>query len=100
LDPQAAKRSIPEDNLVNTDNKVCIKRLSNAEFRKLVVITKCLCEPCPRVYTDTISESILIECKDPKHNTGIEKVEGREANPNPNQTSEQMQPSPGDDVPG
>jgi hypothetical protein len=70
LDPQAAKRSIPEDNLVNTDNKVCIKRLSKAECksRKAVIITKCLCEPCPRVYTDTISESILIECKDPKHN--------------------------------
>lgn len=69
MDPQAAKRSIPEDNLVNTDNKVDIKSLSKAECksRKAVIITKCLCEPCPRVYTDTISESILIECKDPHH---------------------------------
>ena len=54
-----------------------------------------LTEPCPRFYTDTISESLMTECKDPKHNTNsntdIEKVEEEEgkvtrpANPNLNQ---------------
>ena len=37
--------------------------------KTLVVITKCLCDPCPVFYTDTISESILIRCKDPRHSS-------------------------------
>jgi hypothetical protein len=32
-----------------------------------ILITKCLTDPCSIFYTDTISESILIECKDPRH---------------------------------
>lgn len=32
-----------------------------------IVVTKCLSTECTGVYTDTISESILIICKDPKH---------------------------------
>jgi hypothetical protein len=70
LDPQAAQHSIPEENLLaSNDAKESIKRLFNAdnEFRKIVVITKCLGEPCPRFYTDTLSESIFIECRDPRH---------------------------------
>jgi hypothetical protein len=70
LPPQAAQRSIPEENLLaSNDTKESIKRLSNtqSDFRKKVVITKCLCDPCPGLYTDTISESLLIECRDPRH---------------------------------
>jgi hypothetical protein len=32
-----------------------------------IIITKCLSDPCPIFYTDTMSQSILIECKDPRH---------------------------------
>jgi hypothetical protein len=70
LDPQAAQHSIPEDSLLTTNNvKESIKRLSDAvtKVRKVVVISRCLCDPCPGFYTDTLSESILIECKDPRH---------------------------------
>jgi hypothetical protein len=71
LEPEAAKPSIPEENVLvdNNNTKQSIKSLSNADnkFRKRVIITKCLCEPCPRFYTDTISESIIIECKNSKH---------------------------------
>jgi hypothetical protein len=69
LDPHAAKHSIPNDNLVTIDNKVCAKRISKIEpgSRRIVIITKCLCDPCPRFYTDTVSESIFIECRDPRH---------------------------------
>lgn len=35
-----------------------------------IVITKCLIKPCPRIYTDSLSESILIHCKDPIHAKG------------------------------
>ena len=34
---------------------------------KPIYVTKCLSEKCTGSYTDTISESILILCKDPKH---------------------------------
>lgn len=58
----------PEDNLVITNNSVSIKRLSTSECRskKLVVITKCLCDPCPRLYTD-IFKTILIVCNHLSH---------------------------------
>jgi hypothetical protein len=70
LEAEAARPSIPEENLLDSNNaKESIKRLSNADtqFRKTVVITECLCDPCPGFYTDSISESILIECRDPIH---------------------------------
>lgn len=36
--------------------------------RNYIVITRCLTIPCPGIYTDTISERLLILCKDPRHN--------------------------------
>ena len=70
MDAQAAQHSIPEDILPITNNaKVPIKRLSNADIQSenRIVITQCLCDPCLGLYTDTLSESFLIECKDPRH---------------------------------
>jgi hypothetical protein len=51
------------------------------QVKKHVIITKCLSDPCPRFYTDTLSQSILIECKNPRHktNTDTEKVEEKKA---------------------
>lgn len=48
-----------------------------------IVITKCLAEKCSGFYTDTISESVLIECNDPIHhdqgqNKNGEKEEGNQ----------------------
>ena len=37
--------------------------------KKEIVVTKCLKNPCPRSYTDAISETFLILCRDPIHNT-------------------------------
>ena len=68
MDARAAKHSTPEHSLIITNNEVSIKRLSASESasRKSIVITKCLCDPCPRLYTD-IFKMILIVCKDPSH---------------------------------
>jgi hypothetical protein len=41
-----------------------------------IVITKCLIEKCSGFYTDTISESVLIECKDPSHHNQVGKNVG------------------------
>jgi hypothetical protein len=35
--------------------------------RQYIIITKCPTETCSGFYTDTLSESIVIECKDPRH---------------------------------
>ena len=69
LDAQAAKHSTPEDNPVSTDGRASIKKISKSgyESKKTIIITRCLCEPCPLFYTDTISGSILIKCRDPRH---------------------------------
>lgn len=37
------------------------------QIKKHIIITKCLSDHCNIFYTDTLSQSILIECKDPKH---------------------------------
>ena len=68
MDANAAKHSTSEHSLIITNDRVSIKRLSASECtsRKPVVITKCLCKPCPRLYTD-IFKLILIVCKDPSH---------------------------------
>ena len=105
---QAVKPSIPEQNLVNTDdNEVGIKRLfSKAKAKlklklkleseseseceseegisrktKIIVLTECptTTEPCAIYYTDTLSQSLLIVCKNAKHTTNSDiekKVEG------------------------
>ena len=72
--PQAAKRSIPED-LVNIDDEESIKRLSKEEGKrkKAVVITKCLQDNCTGWYTDTISESLIIQCRDARHQLKVER---------------------------
>jgi hypothetical protein len=45
------------------------KILSSKELKnKEIVVTRCLKTPCPRFYTDTISETFLILCRDPRHN--------------------------------
>lgn len=67
MDPQAAKHSTPESDLANIHNREPIKSLSNVQRKKVVIITKCLCDPCPVFYTDSIFESLLIECKDLRH---------------------------------
>jgi hypothetical protein len=76
--PQAAKYSTPEEDPVNIDGRESIKNLSKEKQekgnKKTVVITKCLVYPCPIFYTDTISESIMIECRDPIHNICIQKM--------------------------
>ena len=69
MDPQAAKNSIPNDNLAFIDHDDSIKSLPQEvlQHKKAIVITQCLCDPCPKYYTDVISESILICCNDMKH---------------------------------
>jgi hypothetical protein len=46
-----------EMTLVEDDNR----------FQKTIKITKCLHANCSGSYTDSLFESILILCKDPKH---------------------------------
>jgi|GEM_PF-2423565 hypothetical protein len=54
---------------------------------KLITITKCLSGLCTGFYTDSVSESILIKCSDPKHNideagSHPAPAEAQTANPN------------------
>lgn len=37
------------------------------QLKTPIIITQCPTEPCRHFYTDTITESILIECRDPRH---------------------------------
>lgn len=43
------------------------KCLTEEERKRLIVITKCLCHPCPILYSDVITGRVRICCKDPKH---------------------------------
>jgi len=40
----------------------------NCQNSNYIAITRCLTIPCPGFYTDTISERLLILCRDPRHN--------------------------------
>jgi hypothetical protein len=69
LDPQAAITPIPIES-VDKDTGNTIKNLaikSNPKQKRYVIITKCLCDPCPIFYIDTISESLVIQCRDARH---------------------------------
>lgn len=57
---------------------------------RIIRITECLSEPCALYYTDTISQSTLIICQNPKHNKGVEKVGGEIASPNLNQSTSRV----------
>jgi hypothetical protein len=43
------------------------KKASEQEQRESITITKCLTQPCPEMYTDSVSESIQIICRSPSH---------------------------------
>jgi hypothetical protein len=53
------------------DDKESIKRPYKAEYESrkadVIVIMECLSDPCPGFYTDSLSQSLLVVCKDPKH---------------------------------
>jgi hypothetical protein len=62
-------------NNLSTLNNDCIDKQdyshrqlkeSTSNPPKVIIITKHLCLPCPRLYTD-IFKTILIVCKDPAH---------------------------------
>ena len=66
------KPSIPAERLVDSKPANTLKKLSGPDQNKRhIIITKCLCEPCPEFYTDTIFGSVLIECKDPRHSISV-----------------------------
>ena len=72
LDSRTAKRSVSAEKIADNKSANTLKKVSELDQNKrYIVITKCLCEPCPKFYTDTIFKSVLIECKDPRHSTGI-----------------------------
>ena len=52
----------------------CIK--NEAQNSKIIVVTKCLSEKCTGLYTDSLSETILVRCLDSKHNIGKEGCKG------------------------
>ena len=68
MDLRTVKHSISKNHFATTDKIESINNSSTeGENKNIVSITKCLCDPCPRFYTDKISGSILIHCTDPKH---------------------------------
>jgi hypothetical protein len=64
--PNLEKRKTAYFTTNESQLSVIDKKQENS-CNKKVIITRCLKYPCPRTYTDTISESFLILCKDPKH---------------------------------
>ena len=52
---------------------------NEAHNGKPITITKCLSQKCIGFYTDSLSESILVRCLDPKHN--IENEVGNQPTP-------------------
>jgi hypothetical protein len=54
-----------------TDNKESIKGPYKTECdsrqRDVIITTECLTDPCPGFYTDALSQSLLVVCKNPKH---------------------------------
>jgi hypothetical protein len=37
------------------------------QVTQIIIVTECLTEPCPVYYTDSLSQSILVICKNKKH---------------------------------
>lgn len=66
---QQSKQNFSPVPLVRTNtSETLLNRSAESHLSKKVIgVTKCLSPECTGVYTDTISESILIICKDPKH---------------------------------
>ena len=47
---------------------VAIRDRNEVQNNKPIIITRCLSQKCIGFYTDSLSESILVRCLDPKHN--------------------------------
>jgi hypothetical protein len=55
-------------------NKGLLKDIhSDNRDQNRIIITKCLFPECSGYYTDSISETTRIQCKDPKHRHSVEK---------------------------
>lgn len=39
----------------------------NDKQQNTIIITKCLTEKCCAFYTDSLSEKVIIQCQDPRH---------------------------------
>jgi hypothetical protein len=67
LENRGTACSIVKDSpTTNTHDKQ--KKLSEQTHEQdKVIVTRCLTKPCHRIYTDSLSESILIICNDPVH---------------------------------
>jgi hypothetical protein len=48
----------------------------NTQNSKIIVVTRCLSEKCTGLYTDSLSETVLVRCLDSKHNIGKEGCKG------------------------
>lgn len=57
----------PSISTVSSD--IFLKSAKNEVHKnKPITVTRCLSSRCTGLYTDSLSESILIRCLDPKHN--------------------------------
>jgi hypothetical protein len=65
----------------------------NTQNSKIIVVTRCLSEKCTGLYTDSLSETVLVRCLDSKHNIGKEGCKG----PQPKATN--LNPSTADITP-
>lgn len=67
LENQGTAYSIVKDS-PTTNTHIKQKKLSEQTHEPdKIIITRCLTKSCPRIYTDSLSESILIICHDPVH---------------------------------
>ena len=69
MEPLAIKHSISVTDSIKNE----------AQNSETIVVTRCLSEKCTGFYTDSLSESILVRCLDPKHN--IENGAGNHPTP-------------------
>ena len=82
-------------SMTAADEKQGIKKQNH-----IIKITQCLSDPCAVYYTDSLSQSILIVCENPKHtdsdsfSTDIEKLESGVNGSQPNSDANLLKDTP------
>jgi hypothetical protein len=86
---------VTSSSIIAADEEQAIKKQNH-----IIKITQCLSDPCAVYYTDSLSQSILIVCTNPKHTDsdsggkGIEKLESGVDGDQPNSDANLLKDTP------
>lgn len=85
IEPAVSSSQPVSKNPFQNTNSLLQEKVSSKSKRYqplTITITECLSTDCTAFYTDAISESIVIQCKDSRHNNPKESA-GQVTNPRP-----------------